>query len=298
MSLDRLINILVTITLVEMMMLIGFRATFAELVRTARNWRLVARAVAANYLFVPAATVALLVLFEAAPMVAAGFLILAVCPGAPYGPPLAGIARANVPAAVGLMVILAGSSAIVSPALLHLLLPWVSGGEAPRIDLMGMLAVLLSTQLLPLLLGLLVKHWRPQLADRLLGPFELVSKVLNLSAAALILGTQFRILTEIRPKAFAGMLILLVASVVIGWLAGGSGRDNRRTMALTTSLRNVGVGLVIATGNFAGTPAVSAALAYGIVEVLGSLLVALWWGRPDRTARLLARATKSSHSED
>jgi hypothetical protein len=50
---------------------------------------------------------------------------------------------------------------------------------------MGMLAVLLSTQLLPLLLGLLVKHWRPQLADRLLGPFELVSKVLNLSAAAL-----------------------------------------------------------------------------------------------------------------
>ena len=71
MSLDRLINILVTITLVEMMMLIGFRATFAELVRTARNWRLVARAVAANYLFVPAATVALLVLFEAAPMVAA-----------------------------------------------------------------------------------------------------------------------------------------------------------------------------------------------------------------------------------
>jgi BASS family bile acid:Na+ symporter len=94
------------------------------------------------------------------------------------------------------------------------------------------------------------------------------------------------------------MLILLVASVVIGWLAGGSGRDNRRTMALTTSLRNVGVGLVIATGNFAGTPAVSAVLAYGIVEVLGSLLVALWWGRPDRTARLLARATKSSHSED
>ncbi len=64
----------------------------------------------------------------------------------------------------------------------------------------------------------------------------------------------------------------------IGWLAGGAGRDDRRTLALTTSLRNVGVGLVIATGNFAGTPAVSAALAYGIVEVFGSLAMALWWG--------------------
>jgi BASS family bile acid:Na+ symporter len=50
-------------------------------------------------------------------------------------------------------------------------------------------------------------------------------------------------------------------------------------MALTTSLRNVGLGLVILTGNFAGTPAVSVALAYGIVEVLGSLAAALWWGR-------------------
>ena len=297
MSLDRLINILVTITLVEMMVLIGFRATFAELIHTARNWRLVARAVAANYLFVPAIAVALLILFEAAPMVAAGFLILAVCPGAPYGPPLAGIARANATAAVGLMVILAGSSAIVSPALLHLLLPWVSGGEAPRIDLMAMLAALLSTQLLPLLLGLLVKHWRPQLADRLLRPFELVSKVLNLSVAALILASQFRMLTEIRLKGFVGMLLLLAASLAIGWLTGGPGRDNRKTMALTTSLRNVGVGLVIATGNFAGTPAVSAALAYGIVEVFGSLLVALCWGRSDKMARRLGRATKSSRSQ-
>jgi BASS family bile acid:Na+ symporter len=205
-----------------------------------------------------------------------------------------GIARANVPAAIGLMVVLAGSSAIVSPALLHLLLPWVSGGEAPHMDLMAMLTVLLSTQLLPLLLGLLVKHWRPQLVDRLLGPFELVSKVLNLCVAALILGSQFHMLTEIRIKGFVGMLVLLVATLVIGWLAGGPGRDDRRTMALTTSLRNVGVGLVIATGNFAGTPAVSAALAYGIVEVFGSLLVALSWGRSHLAARATGRPMDNS----
>src|SRR4029453_7703766 len=102
MSLDRLINILVTITLFEMMILIGLRVTFAELGRVARNWRLVGRAAVANYLLVPAVAVGLLVWFHAHPMVAAGFLILAVCPGAPFGPPFAGIARASVPVAVGL----------------------------------------------------------------------------------------------------------------------------------------------------------------------------------------------------
>jgi bile acid:Na+ symporter, BASS family len=279
MSLDRAINILVTITLIEMMVLVGLRVTFADLAATAKNWRLVARAAVANYVLVPAVTVALLMLFHAGAMVAAGFLVLAVCPGAPYGPPFAAIARANVPVAVGLMAILAGTSTIVSPALLHVLLPLVSGGEAPQIDLVGMLGALLATQLLPLLLGLAVRHRRPQVADRLLAPFELVSKVLNLAVAGLILGTQFRMLAEIPVAGFAGMLILLFASLAIGWLAGGPGRDDRRTMALTTSLRNVGLGLVIVTGNFAGTPAVSAALAYGIVEVLGSLVAALWWAR-------------------
>jgi BASS family bile acid:Na+ symporter len=236
-------------------------------------------AAAANYLLVPAAAIALLVVFDVSPAIAAGFLILAVCPGAPFGPPFAGIARANVSMAVGLMVVLAASSAIVSPVLLLVLLPWVSGGEAPRIDLIAMVGALLVTQLLPLLVGLLVRHRFPRLADSLLSPFELVSKVLNLSVAGLILATQYPMLAEIRMRGFAGMLILLAASLAIGWFAGGAGRDNRKTMALTTALRNVGVGLVIVTGNFAGTAAVSAALAYGIVEVFGSLLVALWWGR-------------------
>jgi bile acid:Na+ symporter, BASS family len=142
MSLDRAINILVTVTLIEMMVLVGLRVTFADLASTAKNWRLVARAAVANYVLVPAATVALLVLFNVGAMVAAGFLVLAVCPGAPYGPPFAGIARANVPLAVGLMAILAGTSTIISPALLHVLLPWVAGGEAPQIDLIGMLGAL------------------------------------------------------------------------------------------------------------------------------------------------------------
>src|SRR5262249_27865423 len=54
MTLDRLINALVTITLIEMMVLIGLRVTFAELLDVAKDWHLVARAALANYLLVPA----------------------------------------------------------------------------------------------------------------------------------------------------------------------------------------------------------------------------------------------------
>src|SRR5262245_7752899 len=124
MSLDALINLLVTLTLIEMMVLIGLRVTFAELAVVVGERRLLAWALAANYLLVPRLAVLLLLWLDVNPLVAAGVLILAVCPGAPFGPPFVNVARGNVAEAAGLMLILAGSSAIVSPLLLNALLPW------------------------------------------------------------------------------------------------------------------------------------------------------------------------------
>ena len=55
-------------------------------------------------------------------MVSVGFLVLAVCPGAPVGPPITAVARGECALAIGMMVILAGLSALLSPALLSVLL--------------------------------------------------------------------------------------------------------------------------------------------------------------------------------
>jgi BASS family bile acid:Na+ symporter len=279
MSDSQLISVLVTVTLIEMMVAVGLGVTFTNLLGVARNWRLVVRAALANYLCVPAVTAGLLLLFHAQPKVAAGFLILAVCPGAPYGPPLTALAKGNVAVAVGLMVVLAGSSAIIAPILLYCLLPFISEKEPLSVEATSIVGTLIATQLLPLCVGLAVRWWRPSLADRLQRPAGLISKVLNLMTVGFILVVQFRLLTEIRPRGLVGMLALLMASWVAGWLLGGPDQDSRKAMTLTTSLRNVGVGLVIASSAFAGTPAVTAALAYGLLTVAGSLFLALAWGR-------------------
>src|SRR5262245_13488089 len=143
MTTDQLINVLVTVTLIEMMAAIGLRVTLADLVGVARNWRLVARATLANYVVVPAVTVGLLLWFDPHPMIAAGFLILAACPGAPFGPPFTALAKGNVAVAVGLMAILAGSSAPLAPILLHYLMPLVSGSEELKLDATKIVTTLL-----------------------------------------------------------------------------------------------------------------------------------------------------------
>jgi BASS family bile acid:Na+ symporter len=269
---------------------VGLGVPLAELTRVARDGRLVARALLANYLVVPAVAVGLLLLFRAHPMVAAGFLILASCPGAPFGPPITAIARGDLTVAAALMVILAGSSAVAAPLLLRLLLPWVSGGDSLPIDPARIGGTLLLVQLVPLGVGLAVHQWFPSLAARLRGPANLVGRVLGLLAVGSILVAHFRMMMAIRPVAFAGMLALLIASLASGWFAGGPDPGGRKAVALATSLRNVGVGLVIATGSFPGTPAASAALAYGIVEIIGSLVLAIAWGRGTAACGPLAGA--------
>jgi BASS family bile acid:Na+ symporter len=108
--------------------------------------------------------------------------------------------------------------------------------------------------------------------------------VLNLDVFGFILYAQFHLLLDIQTLGFVGMGLLLAASWGAGWLLGGSDSAVRKSMTLTTSLRNVGVGLVIATGCFPARPAVTAVLVYGIIEVLGSLLLAIAWGRAGRSA--------------
>jgi len=274
-----LINLLAAVTLFEMMVSIGMGVTFADLVGVARNGRLIGMAALANYVCVPAAAVVLVLLFDADALVAAGFLIAAVCPGAPYGPPFTGIAKGNVARAVGLMAILAGSSALVAPLLLHFLLPLTSGDEQVQVNVVKMVSTLLIAQFLPLCIGLGIRHWRPVLADRLKKPANLLSLALNLVTFGVILGIQWEMLMGIPVRAYLGMLALVLLAVGVGWLLGGPGRENRTAMTMATSVRNVGVSLVIATASFAGTKAVTAATAFAIFQTIVMALVALGWGR-------------------
>jgi BASS family bile acid:Na+ symporter len=286
-TIDQLINVLATVTLVEMMVMIGLGVTFSELAAVARNWRFVGKAGLANYVCVPAAAVALLLLFHARPYVAAGFLIAALCPGAPYGPPFTALAKGNVAAAVGLMLLLAGSSALLAPLLLTFLLPFTLSFLPPlppdskslQIDTFKVVSTLLFSQIVPLGVGLAIRHWWPVLAEKLKKPAGWLSMVLNLATLAVILTAQFDMLIDIHLRGYVGMLLLVAAGVTAGWLLGGPGAGNRKALTIATSVRNVAVSLVIATASFGGTQAVTAVTAFAVFQTVVMAIVALAWGR-------------------
>ncbi len=284
-QLNQLTNLVASVTLFEMMVAIGLGATFADVLLVAKDWKLVTKAALASYLLVPAAAVGLLILFQANLYIAVGFLICAVCPGAPYGPPFTGMAKGNVGMAVGLMVVLAGSSALAAPLLLQGLLPFVLGflpalpSDSPplTIDALKVVTTLMVAQFIPLCLGLALRQWRPSLADHLKKPANRISMVLNLTTLSLIFFAQFDMLIGVPLRGYIGMLALVLAGVAAGWLLAGSGKAS--AMVMVTSVRNVGVALVIVTGVFAGTPAVASATAFALFQTIVMALIAAVWGK-------------------
>lgn len=271
MTLAVLVKLLTLAGLIAVMLSMGLKVQFEEVAASARQARRVALGLVANFVLVPAVTVGLLRVFDPDPMVAAGFLILAVCPGAPVAPPFVTVARGDVPAAIGLMVILAGLSALLSPALLGVLLGQFLPAGDLHIDYLAIVRTLLVGQMLPLALGLGIHHRAPKLSERLARPVGVVANCLLLAVVALVLLKEHEMLATIRLRGWAGMLMLLAASLVVGWLCGGPGRATRVALALTTGVRNAAVGLVIVSNNFADTPAVTAVVAYSLVSIFGTL---------------------------
>jgi BASS family bile acid:Na+ symporter len=283
----RLIQLLNIVALIALMLAIGLKVKFEQVVAAARHIRVMVLGIVGNFVLVPLVTVGLLYLFDAPPPVAAGFLVLAVCPGAPMGPPFVEMARGNVAAATGAMVILAGLSAPLAPLLLSVLLGWLCPVADLSINPVDIAKILAVTQILPLAVGLGVHQWLPRLTERLVKPVGLVANVLLLVVVTLILATQYEMLRTIGLRGWTGMILLLVASLVIGWLSGGPTSATRRALAVTTGLRNAAVGLVIVSTSFAGTPAVTAVIAYSTVSIFGTLLYALVLGRfPIREAKV------------
>jgi BASS family bile acid:Na+ symporter len=213
MDTSRLVALLNVSALVTIMLSMGLQVTFEDVLLSARRACQVLLGLFANYVLVPAVTLGLLCVFQANPMVSVGLFILAACPGAPVGPPITAIARGDVPWSIGMMLILAGLSAILSPALLSVLLARIAPDSSLHINYLAIVQTLLITQLLPLAIGLGIHHVARRLSQAIVTPVDLLGKALLLSLVGMLVITQYESLAAIHGRGWMGMGLLLVASL-------------------------------------------------------------------------------------
>jgi len=230
---------------VSSMLAVGLSLTVEQIVAPLRNARLVSLALLANFVLMPLGALAIARLLRLDQALGVGLLVLGAAAGAPFLPKLAGIAKANLAFAVGLMVLLMVLTVGYMPLVLPLLLEGVS------VDAAKIARSLVLLMLFPLGAGLAVKARYQAAAARVKPVLDRVSNLSLIVFIALIIVTNLdKVLDVFGTRGILAGILFIVLGVGIGHLLGGPGLDTRRVLALGTAQRNIAAALVVGGQNF------------------------------------------------
>ncbi|WP_309138832.1 bile acid:sodium symporter family protein [Haloterrigena gelatinilytica] len=263
-----------TVFVLSTMLSMGLDLSITQLLAPFRKRRLVAKSLLVNVLAVPLAAYLFVHMLTIGRGYEIGIMLIAVAPGAPFGPKLAEISRSDIAFASGLVVVLGLASAATIPVSLLLLLPG-------SVDPLAIGQMVFGIQVLPLLIGVCLTSRYATLADRLYPPIQRLS---NHSFGILLVLLSVVYFDRIVSLLGTGTLFVSVsvvgASLLLGYAFGGPMQDRREVLATTTAARNAAIALFIATTSFPDPDVLTVVLAFSFISVVGSgLLAAAWRGR-------------------
>lgn len=141
----------------------------------------------------------------------------------------------------------------------------------------------LKVQVLPVVAGVLLGQWQPELArrcSRVLGNLATLLLIVMMAALLLLGGKQLLPFLQQNLVALAGMAVLSVLSLAIGYGLAGSDPLERRTVALVVGMRNTGLAAQLALTYGRGLPGlIPGLLTYVLVTVIVSTVFLRWQQR-------------------
>lgn len=242
-------TVLTIVFLFSVMLEIGLEVSPEELGGIAHNRRLVARALLANFVLVPALGLFLASVFPMPTQLETGFLLLAATPGALFATQFTRVMRGGLPFAASLLFLLTMLSVAISPLIGWIMLPVNTSVALPYTRV---IRFLLLVVILPWLAGEAIQSWRRDLAKRLAKPARRSAAISFVAVTVLTLAVKSSATRRMGARGLTALLLLALGSMAIGWLLGGPKVENRRVLAIGTSMRNVALCLAIAFHNFPG----------------------------------------------
>ncbi|WP_148416586.1 bile acid:sodium symporter [Haloferax sp. KTX1] len=266
--LESLATLSVLVFVVTSMLAMGLSLTLDQILDPLKDVAVVAKALAANFVFVPVLGYALVAVVPMTEGQAIGLLLLATAAGAPFLPKLVEVAKGNVAFGVGVMVLLMVTTVAYVPLVLPLLLP---GVQVNPFDIANSLILLM---LLPLALGLVVNARYADLAASVQPIMAQTSTtaLVFLVVLMLVLNVQ-NLLAVLGTGVLVALLAFVAGAFAIGYLLGGDATDRKSVLGLGTAQRNISAALVVGAQNFQD-PDVLTVLLVGALVMLAALMVA------------------------
>ena len=244
-------SIVVIVFAVSSMLSVGLSYEVRTILAPLRNVRAVFRTLVANFVLVPLLAVAIDRVIPLDPPLALGLCLLAGSAGAPFLVKLAKTARSDLALSAALLLLLVPATVVFLPFYLPLAMqhPTLRGLTYLPASTMALAVPLLSTMILPVVVGLLVRAVTARAAARLVplvGKLATVTLVLTVVAT---FGASVReVIRIVTTAALPAALALVLGAFAIGFLLSG---DRGMVLGLATSQRNIAAAMVVASRSFA-----------------------------------------------
>src|SRR5579875_1582669 len=264
-------KIVAVVLLISMMLHTGLQVNRERVRAILTNYGMLGRAFLANFVLVPIYGVLLVRAFHLSAPIATGVLLMAISPGVPFVVMSGGRQKGgSLGLAVSLAFLMPALSVITVPITAHWILPEISASTT------GVVVSLVAFQVLPLSAGMLINDRNVKAATRLRRPLTVILIVAPRIWAS--------IASVYGSRGMLAMLSLVLLSSSTGWLLGGAAAKYRRTLAIGTVLRNIGLAAMIATTTFAGKDAAAAVVTYFVIQCLFVILIGIAFTRTAKSS--------------
>ena len=284
------INILSYLFVVVYMLSVPLETTRGEIIGALGHWNLMGRALLANFVIIPILGVVITQFLVLPSDVRIGFLLLGFAPGGLLALQFARISKGNRVFAVALLSVFCSLAILVTPLFVYLFFPREGAGRLP-FGWLTMMLLLLTV--VPLIVGRGLQRIIPQHAPKLGLWLGRLSIVIFFIAAVMAGRYKTPAIKLMGANGIAAIVLLILGSWVVGWLLGGPEIRNRKVLAISSSIRNVGICLPIASNYFAGTDVTVPVVAFSGIMIPMNMVFALVTGRALRDPIESVRAVKT-----
>jgi len=258
-------------SVILLMLGVGMGTSFRQVVEAVRQFGVVLRGVLANFLVTPALIYLVLLSLPLSPDVKIGIMLMAAAPVAPMAPPFVEGAKGDVAYGVGLMVVVAILSVVLTPLILGLALPKSEAGV--QVDPMQIVQTLMTVQLIPIGIGMTICQLSPGWAEKLLKFVPRIGQIGLLAGVGLLMASQSEHILSISLLTYLVIALLVVGCLFIGdWMLVGKSESKRRALAVSTALRNIPLAFLIASASFPDSAVGPVTLVFSVLMMLLSVL--------------------------
>ena len=280
------------ITLAIIMFGVALGITTEDFKRLFKKPKILLTGIISQFFLLPLVTFIFIKLVNPMPSIALGMMMVAACPGGNISNFMTQMAKGNAALSISLTAFATLVSLVMTPFNLHfwgnLYAPTAAILQTIKLNPWELVKLVTLILGVPLIIGMLVRNYKPELSKKLSKILKPVSLLIFLIFIVLAFYDNFDIFINYVHY----VLILVIAHNLLALLTGfyfakfmKLSYKNQKTLSIETGIQNSGLGLLLVFSFFNGLGGMALLVAFwAIWDIFSGIVLASYWAKQKITA--------------